>query len=101
MFPREAAANRGIFYAQGQPCSAQAVLDRLNLDAGASIEASPSAPTRRLEYASGDDGMMSPALAQALFNIALLPLLSSSEEPDDTQRDPTRALMAYARQSLT
>lgn len=102
IFPREAAANRGIFYAQGQPCSAQAVLDRLNLDASGTVDANPSAPTRRLDYGSaGGDGMMSPALAQALFNIALLPLLSGGEEPDDTQRNSTQGLMAYARQSMS
>ncbi len=102
IFPREAAANRGIFYAQGQPCSAQAVLDRLNLDASGTVDASPSAPARRLDYAGvGGDGMMSPALAQALFNIALLPLLSGGEETDDTQRDSTQGLMAYARQSMS
>ncbi len=37
LFPREAQANRPIFYASGQPCSAQAVLDRLNLDASATV----------------------------------------------------------------
>lgn len=101
IFPREAAANRGIFYAQGQPCSAQAVLDRLDLDAGAGIDASPSTPARRLDYASSGDGMMSPGMAQALFNLSLLPLLSSGEDSDDAQQDPTQALMAYARQNMS
>lgn len=104
IFPREAAANRGIFYAQGQPCSAQAVLDRLNLDAGASTDDAPSAagPVRRRQYASSSgDGMMSPALASALFNLSLLPLLSSGEESDDAQNDPMQGLMAYARQSMS
>jgi hypothetical protein len=44
---------------------------------------------------------MSPALAQALFNLSLLPLLNSNEQNDDAQRDPTQGLMAYARQSMS
>jgi hypothetical protein len=102
LFPREAAANRGIFYASGQACSAQAVLNRLDLDAAASIgdatSASPAAP--RTIYAP--DGMMSPALANALFNMALLPLLSSSNaDEDQRQNDPLTALSAYARSIQT
>lgn len=103
LFPREATANRGIFYASGQACSAQDVLNRLNLDASASIgsttsTAAPSA-TRTI-YAH--DGMMSPALANALFNMALLPLLSSSSSDEDQrQNDPLTALSAYARSSQT
>jgi hypothetical protein len=103
LFPREASANRGIFYASGQACSAQDVLNRLNLDATASIgdTTSASAPTApRTIYAH--DGMMSPALANALFNMALLPLLSSGADGDDQrQNDPLAALSAYARSSQT
>ena len=103
LFPREASANRGIFYASGQACSAQDVLNRLNLDATASIgdTTSASAPTTpRTIYAH--DGMMSPALANALFNMALLPLLSSGADGDDQrQNDPLAAFSAYARSSQT
>jgi hypothetical protein len=42
---------------------------------------------------------MSPALARALFAMALLPLLRSGE--DETARDPMQALNAYARASRT
>lgn len=92
IFPREAAANRGLFFAGGQVRSAQGLLDRLQLDADASVGA--RSPAGRLEY--GRDGeAMSPMLAQALFAMALLPLLNSREEQE--QRDPLRALSAYAR----
>ncbi|MBS0386384.1 MAG: lytic transglycosylase domain-containing protein [Proteobacteria bacterium] len=104
LFPREAAANRGIFYASGQPCSAQAVLDRLNLDASANVDNSApqtsSAEAVRTVYSH--DGMMSPVLAQTLFNMALLPLLSSgSAEDGQRQNDPLTAFNAYARSSQT
>jgi hypothetical protein len=92
IFPREAAANRGLFYANGSPRSAQGLLDRLGLDADATMS-DPSGGGRRLEYASADNAM-SPALAQALFALALLPLMNSG---DDEPRDPIQALTAYAR----
>jgi len=105
LFPREAAANRGLFYVSGQPCSAQALLQRLDLDASAAIGASSGggdAP-RRIEYGGADSiGGMSPALAQALFNMALMPLLNSGSEDDENQRDPMQqALTAYARSNQT
>jgi hypothetical protein len=92
LFPREAAANRGLFYANGSPRSAQGLLDRLGLDADASMGAAESG--RRIEYASNEAGAMSPALAQALFALALLPLLNNNQ---DEPRDPLQALNAYAR----
>ena len=97
IFPREAAANRGLFYANGQARSAQALLDRLQLDATASMEVggANSASGARLEY--GRDGeAMSPAIAHALFAMALLPLLSSGRA-DEEARDPLQALAAYQR----
>lgn len=102
LFPREAAANRGLFYANGQPRSAQGLLDRLQLDATASMEAVQRGgdnASGRLEY--GRDGeAMSPALVQALFAFALLPLLRSGEDQQADQRqqrNPLEALTAYAR----
>jgi hypothetical protein len=89
LFPREAAANRGLFYANGAPRSAQALLERLSLDADAHMNAD-RAPT----HYAGDDAL-SPALAQALFAFALLPLLNSGAEQE--RPDPLRALNAYAR----
>jgi hypothetical protein len=91
LFPREAAANRGLFYANGAPRSAQALLDRLSLDADASMSGEGAG---RVQYA-GDGGALSPALAQALFAFALLPLLNSNSEQE--RPDPLQALSAYAR----
>lgn len=88
LFPREAAANRGLFYAQGEARSAQGLLDRLSLDAEAGIGARGRIELER----SG--GPLSPALAQALFTMALLPLLQSSAD-DEARPDPLRALNAY------
>jgi len=89
IFPREAAANRGLFYANGEARSAQGLLDRLSLDADASMQSAG-----RVEYAR-EDTPMSPELARALFAIALLPLLRGADE--EQQRDPLQALSAYAR----
>lgn len=93
IFPREAAANRGLFYANGEARSAQGLLDRLSLDASATIGESAHA---RVEY-GGEGEAMSPALAQALFHMALLPLLRSGEEEE--RCDPLQALAAYQRNS--
>jgi len=96
LFPREAAANRGLFYGNGEPRSAQGLLDRLQLDADATM----GAPNQRADTVlTSSDGAMSPELARALFAVALLPLLRSGE--DETQRDPMQALSAYARASRT
>jgi hypothetical protein len=96
LFPREAAANRGLFYANGQPRSAQGLLDRLQLDADTGMAASqPVQGGVRLEY-SREGEALSPALAQALFAFALLPLLRGGEE-ESRQRNPLEALSAYAR----
>lgn len=93
LFPREAAANRGLFYANGAPRSAQQLLDRLSLDADASMNAERSG---RVESAGA--GSLSPALAQALFAFALLPLLQTSEEQE--RADPFQAARAYVRNTL-
>lgn len=93
IFPREAIANRGLFYAGGAPRSAQALLARLDLDAGAGLAApSPHAGAAGAQA----DAPMSPELAHALFALALLPLLGAGE---DEARDPLRALDAYQRAS--
>lgn len=102
LFPREAAANRGIFYASGQPCSAHAVLARLDLDASAAVNdpaAAPQSAQPRTIYSH--DGMMSPALAQTLFNLALMPLLNSGGDDERQRSDPLAALSAYARSNQT
>ncbi len=86
LFPREANANRGIFYTDGAPRSARAVLERLSLDTEATMT-SPGAP-----FAGESGGMLSPALAHALFALSLLPLISGG---DEESRDPLRAVSAY------
>jgi hypothetical protein len=91
LFPREAAANRGLFYADGAPRSAQALLDRLSLDADGGI-----GPERGYVRYAGE-GALSPALAQALFAFALLPLLNAGAEQE--RPDPLQALRAYGRMS--
>lgn len=91
LFPREAAANRGLFYAGGAPRSAVALLERLSLDADAGLS---GARDGRVHHFG--EGAMSPALAQALFAFALLPLLNNN---NDERPDTMQALSAYARNS--
>ena len=55
------------------------------------------ATSARVQSAHASDGMMSPALAQALFNMALMPLLNSGGDDEQRQNDPLTALNAYAR----
>jgi hypothetical protein len=97
LFPREAAANRGLFFdGAGGARSAQDLLARLSLDAGAAISARGSvAPPQQIAH-----GPLSPALAQALFTLALAPLLRNTND-DDTRSDPLQALLAYSRAQNT
>ncbi|MFT3726542.1 MAG: lytic transglycosylase domain-containing protein [Terricaulis sp.] len=92
LFPREAAANHGLFYTNGRAVSAQALLDKFSLDADANF----STPAGHAPVQLSDD-MMSPMLAQALFNVSLLPLLNSGD--DESRSDPLNALSAYVRTS--
>ncbi|HYD88290.1 MAG TPA: transglycosylase SLT domain-containing protein [Vitreimonas sp.] len=96
LFPREAAANRGLFYAHGQARSAQGLLERLNLDASAGIAEPPSAHAGDVRGGQG----ISPALAQALFHMALLPLLRPSGG-DERENSSLQAISAYARMNET
>jgi len=98
LFPREAAANHGLFTSNGAPLSAQALLDRFSLDADVTFTAPQDHAPVTLPT---DNAMMSPQLAQALFSLTLLPLLSSGEEEDQRNADPLNALMAYARTNQT
>jgi hypothetical protein len=92
ILPREAGANHALFNADGVQLSAQALLDRFSRDADASI----SAPATQSAVAAAPDASpMSPALAQVLFNLSMLPLLASDE--DASSADPVSALMAYTR----
>jgi len=73
IFPREAAANRGLFYDRaGAPRSAQGLLDRLSLDVqggGASAASPAQAPVK--PTAAGSYAPLSPVLLDALFALAL------------------------------
>jgi hypothetical protein len=91
VFPREAAANRGLFYTSGgEPRSAQALLDRLSLDAGSAIGGrGGAAPNSSI-------GELSPALAHVLFQMALLPLLRGSGDEDNAAQT-LLGRIAYAR----
>lgn len=106
IFPREAAANRGLFFDHGQPRSAQGLLDRLGLDATANVSPTGNGTAQPVPTRGDDGAPLSPELAQVLFNLALLPLLHSSGSGNDDdaqrqQRDPMQALMAYARTNQT
>lgn len=94
VFPREAAANHGLFYSGGEAVSAQSLLDKFSLDADANF----STPAGHAPVQISDD-MMSPSLAQALFRMSMLPLLSSSRDDEQSRSDPLSALSAYARTS--
>jgi hypothetical protein len=92
IFPREAAANRGLFYDNGQACSAEALLDKFNLDADGGLTPIPGHAPVEIS-----NEMMSPALAQALFSLSVLPLLTTSSEDDQDRADPANVLSAYLR----
>lgn len=88
VFPREAAANRGLFYRNGEPLSASALLDRFGVDAQANIT-TPNA----VAATPDTDAPLSPALAHALFVSALLPLLTMEREDDAREN----GMAAYLR----
>ncbi|MBI1250925.1 MAG: transglycosylase SLT domain-containing protein [Alphaproteobacteria bacterium] len=88
LFPREAAANRHLFFADGAPRSASALMQRLALDVGTptppvlapndATSPTASAPAPLL------NGTLSPALIDALFAIALG--LDAPEDEDPALR---------------
>jgi hypothetical protein len=94
LFPREAAANRALFFTSGgEPRSAQELLDRLSLDAGSVIS------DRGAIQATSSIGELSPALAHVLFQMALLPLLRGADGVDNQDNAAQTLLgrIAYAR----
>ena len=95
LFPREAGANHGLFFANGQTLSAQALLDRFSLNADANFK-TPVGHTAMAP--ASENEMMSPQLAQALFSISLLPLLNGGED-EQSPSDPLNALLAYTKAS--
>jgi hypothetical protein len=88
--PREAAANRNLFYARdGSPRSAEGLLQRLALTVEQGPTPAVSAPgdappVRDVRFASGA-AALSPELIDALFALALM--------PDEDEADPALRLL--------
>jgi hypothetical protein len=80
LFPREASANPSLFYVDGAPVSAAALLDRFGAAQSSEAAAPADAPS-----------LLSPGLARSLFELALLPLLGVEDEAENRGRS------AYAR----
>ena len=95
VFPQEARANHALFYDRsGEPRSAQGLLQRLSLDAGAAI-----GERGGMVEAESGAGQISPALAHALFQMALLPLLRGGD--DESASQTLLGRIAYGRMSGT
>lgn len=91
LFPREAAANRWLFFHDGAPRSARSLLDRLNVAGGAVAAAPKGAVTTDIVRA---DGSALAALMEAMFAALARDILT----PDaGDAADPFRAAVAYAR----
>ncbi|MBL8536410.1 MAG: transglycosylase SLT domain-containing protein [Hyphomonadaceae bacterium] len=90
LFPREAAANRGLFYANGHPRSAQGLLQRLDLEAGGHVQ-----PPASADVTEPGRAPLSPELAHALFAMALLPLIAGGDS--EHNEDARRVISAYTR----
>jgi hypothetical protein len=102
MFPREAAANRSIFYTKdGAPRSAQGLLDRLALpNAPAAPKApvaanTPVAPTAPVVQPGGTS--VSQELFEALFGLSGLKLLDSDPSGDGGSLAARLMMQAYGR----
>lgn len=97
LFPREAAANRGLFYNDGAPRSAAQLLARLDVDASATVNAAPEASTSRYVM-NPEHGPAIAAFFDALFQAVAHDLLTpDSKAPED----PLRAAAAYAKTQAT
>lgn len=93
LFPREAAANKGLFYVDGTPRSAAQLLKRLDLDADASMGAGADAGGQRYVI----DPEHGPAIA-AFFDALFQAVASDLMSPDRREEnDPLRAAAAYAK----
>lgn len=93
LFPREAAANRGLFYVDGAPRSAAQLLARLDVDAEASMRDSGASPPQR-HVMKAEDGPAIAAFFDALFHAIASDLISPTQR-DET--DPLRAAAAYSK----
>lgn len=95
LFPREAAANKGLFYSDGVPRSAAQLLKRLDLDADASIGGSASAQPNGQRYViDPEHGPAIAAFFDALFQAVAGDLMSPDKREEN---DPLRAAAAYAK----
>lgn len=95
LFPREAAANRGLFYVDGAPRSAAQLLARLDVDAEATMR-DGGAPQGQRYVMKAEDGPAIAAFFDALFHAIASDLISPTQR-DET--DPLRAAAAYAKAS--
>lgn len=93
LFPREAAANRGLFYVDGAPRSAAQLLARLDVDAEASMRDSGASQSQRYVM-KAEDGPAIAAFFDALFHAIASDLISPTQR-DET--DPLRAAAAYSK----
>lgn len=93
LFPREAAANRGLFYVDGAPRSAAQLLARLDVDAEATMRDGGAAQPQRYVMKT-EDGPAIAAFFDALFHAIASDLISPAQR-DDT--DPLRAAAAYSK----
>lgn len=93
LFPREAAANRGLFYADGVPRSAAQLLARLDVDAEATMR-DAAAPQGQRYVMKAEDGPAIAAFFDALFHAIASDLISPGQR-DET--DPLRAAAAYSK----
>ncbi len=93
LFPREAAANKGLFYNDGAPRSAAQLLKRLDLDADASMGAGGDTKGQRY-VVDPDHGPAIAAFFDALFHAVATDLMSPDTRDEN---DPLRAAAAYAK----
>jgi hypothetical protein len=93
LFPREAAANKGLFYVDGSPRSAAQLLKRLDLDADASMGAGGDTKGHRY-VVDPEHGPAIAAFFDVLFHAVATDLMSSGAREEN---DPLRAAAAYAK----
>lgn len=95
LFPREAAANKGLFYSDGAPRSAAQLLKRLDLDADAGMGArAPSDAGGQRYVMDPEHGPAIAAFFDALFRAVASDLIAPDRRDD---HDPLRAAAAYAK----
>lgn len=94
LFPREAAANKGLFYNDGVPRSAAQLLKRLDLDADASMGAGGDNANGQRYVIDPEHGPAIAAFFDALFHAVASDLMSPDQRDSN---DPLRAAAAYTK----